>query len=46
MDIRNALKGHPMAEEMKDIIGPDPETKKTPKGLPALSQSKKKKSGK
>ncbi|KAI8108681.1 hypothetical protein M9435_005098 [Picochlorum sp. BPE23] len=46
VDIRNALKGHPMAEEMKDIIGPDPEEKKAPKGLPALSQSKKKKSGK
>jgi hypothetical protein len=24
-DIRAALKGHPMAEEMADIIGPEPE---------------------
>ena len=25
IDIRNALKGHPYAEEMPEIVGPDPE---------------------
>ena len=24
-DIRNALKGHPLADQMADIIGPEPE---------------------
>ena len=54
-DIRNALKGHPMAEEMADIIGPEPEpeaaaapkeeaaAKEAPKGLPSLDRKAKKK---
>ena len=25
IDIRNALKGHPLADQMADIIGPEPE---------------------
>lgn len=25
MDIRNALKGHPLAEQLEDLIGPEPE---------------------
>jgi tetratricopeptide (TPR) repeat protein len=38
VDIRNALKGHPMAEQMKDLIGPD----NPPKGLPSLKKKGKK----
>ena len=46
VDIRNALKGHPMSEEMKEMIGPDPDEKKAaaPKGLPSLGPRKKKES--
>ena len=41
VDIRNALKGHPMADDMEDLIGPDPEEKKNdPKGLPSLKKKK------
>ena len=47
IDIRNALKGHPMSEEMADLIGPEPDTaqednKKTeePKGVAALPKKK------
>lgn len=51
VDIRSALKGHPKAEEMEEIIGPEPgapsapETpapEEAPKGLPALGPRKKK----
>jgi tetratricopeptide (TPR) repeat protein len=51
-DIRQALKGHPKAAEMEDIIGPEPEPEpvaapapaaaEAPKGLPSLGQRKKK----
>lgn len=45
IDIRNALKGHPKADDMEDIIGPEPvaeEDKKAaqPKGVPALPKKK------
>lgn len=30
VDIRNALKGHPMAAEMADVIGPEPEPEPEP----------------
>jgi tetratricopeptide (TPR) repeat protein len=33
-DIRQALKGHPKAEEMEDIIGPEPEPITTPASPP------------
>ncbi|PSC77038.1 Tetratricopeptide repeat 1 [Micractinium conductrix] len=53
-DIRNALKGHPCADQMADIIGPEPEPeapaaedkkeeKEAPKGLPSLGKPGKKK---
>lgn len=54
VDIRQALKGHPKAEEMEDIIGPEPEpavaaapatpapAEEAPKGLPSLGARKKK----
>lgn len=38
VDIRNALKGHPMADQMKDLIGPEG----APKGLPSLKKKGKK----
>lgn len=56
VDIRQALKGHPKAEEMEDIIGPEPEpaaaatpatpapAEEAPKGLPSLGARKKKES--
>lgn len=55
MDIRNALKGHPLSEELGDLIGPEPEEAEAvqdgaaegspaaPKGLPALPSKSKKK---
>lgn len=53
VDIRNALKGHPMAAEMEELIGPEPEAavaaaapeeaKEAPKGLPSLGPKPKKK---
>ena len=55
VDIRQALKGHPKAEEMEDIIGPDPEPvvpdtpaaeQEAPKGLPSLGARKKKEADK
>lgn len=50
VDIRNALKGHAMAKDMEDIIGPEPAEAKpaaaaeedAPKGLPSLGPRKKK----
>jgi len=45
IDIRNALKGHAMASEMEDIIGPEPKAEgevEAPKGLPPLGPRKKK----
>lgn len=41
LDIRNALKGHPMADDMSDLIGKDAQ-EKSPKGLPSLAPRKKK----
>eukprot|EP00887_Chlorella_sp_A99_P006660 scaffold3.g6660.t1 len=32
VDIRNALKGHPLAEELADLIGPEPEPAKAEEG--------------
>ncbi|KAL6768271.1 hypothetical protein ACKKBF_B38460 [Auxenochlorella protothecoides x Auxenochlorella symbiontica] len=55
VDIRNALKGHPLSEELADLIGPEPEEPEVsqdapteesttaPKGLPALPSKSKKK---
>lgn len=52
VDIRNALKGHPMADEMEDLIGPEPEPDTAedekgnkdkvdePKGVSALPRKK------
>ncbi|KAI7841257.1 hypothetical protein COHA_005030 [Chlorella ohadii] len=55
IDIRNALKGHPCADQMAEIIGPEPEPeapaaaaeeKEAPKGIPSLGKPKKKEEAK
>ncbi|PRW59699.1 Tetratricopeptide repeat 1 [Chlorella sorokiniana] len=58
IDIRNALKGHPCADQMPEIIGPEPELeapaaaageeekKEAPKGIPSLGKPKKKEEAK